>query len=97
MTRHFITVEWCGSGRRGIFCRQNGTAVAKDNEPYTTEEIDNFLGPFTLILSPQSQQMNEADLAHYNCFVPLEEYSNEWGIAFAAEDWGLNSEVLAQS
>jgi hypothetical protein len=82
--RHFITVEWCNNGFRGVFCRSDGVATGKD-EPYTVEEMDNFLGPFTLVLSPESLEMSETELAQYNRFVPLAEYSREWGIALTEE------------
>ena len=85
-TRYFITVEWCDNGFRGVFCSKDGTAAAKDGEPYTTEELDNVLGPFSLILSPRSEEMSEADLERYTRFVPLAEYSYEWGIALTIED-----------
>lgn len=96
-TRYFITVEWCNNGFRGVFCRKDGTAAAKDGEPYTVEEMDNVLGPFTLILSPRSEEMSEADLTQYTRWVPLAEYSHEWGIALTVEDQEAWWEAVKES
>jgi hypothetical protein len=85
-TSYFITVEWCGNGFRGVFCNKAGIGIAKDGKPHTDEEMDQALGPFFIILHPQSEEMSEADLARYECFVPLAEYSHEWGIALTVED-----------
>ena len=40
-----------------------------------------ILGPFDLILSPQSLELSEEELKAYHLFAPLAEYSNQYGIA----------------
>lgn len=79
ITRHFISVDRCNDNRRGIFCRGNGDAPSSDI-PYTQEEIDECLGPFTLILNPKSIELTEEELKEYTTYTPLAEYSNEYGI-----------------
>lgn len=77
----FVTVEWCSDEHRGIFCSRDGTCLRKDGEPHTQEEMDNCLGPFTLILNPKSEPLTEEEIAQYTHFRPLAEYKNQYGIA----------------
>jgi len=79
---YFLTVEWCNDGRRGVFCSETGIAYRKDNNPHTDAEMMKILGPFWIILSPQSEEFSRAQLEDsYATFVPLAEYSNRYGIA----------------
>jgi len=81
---YFLTVDWCKRGQRGVFCRSDGAAFRKDEEPHSKAEIDEILGPFWLVLSPLSLLLTEAQLAEYTQFVPLAEYSHQYGIACKA-------------
>ena len=80
MGRYFLTVDWCSKGRRGVFCDSRGNPFGKDVE-HTEDEIDEILGSFSLILSPQSSLLAEEELAQYSRWVPLAEYSNFYGVA----------------
>lgn len=82
---HFITVEWCNSGFRGIFSRSDGQAAAKE-DVWTRDEMDDFLGSFTLILSPESEVLTQSRLKQYSYWFPLAEYCHEWGIALTEAD-----------
>lgn len=79
-TRHFLTVDWCNKGKRGIFCSKEGAPFSQDH-PFTEDEIQEVLNVFYLILSPQSLELTEEELKEYNKWYPLAEYSNEYGIA----------------
>ena len=81
----FVTVEWCSDEHRGIFCSRDGACLRKDGEPHTQEEMDECLGPFTLILNPKSEPITEEEVAEFTLFRPLAEYSNEYGIALRRE------------
>lgn len=81
MERYFITVEWCNNGIRGIFCDGTGGTFSKETE-HTEEEIQNYVGPFSLILSPKSEPFTEEELKKYNKWRPLAEYKQYFGIAF---------------
>ena len=84
---HFLTVSWCNSGERGIFCDREGHAFRKKNgEAHSPEEMRAILGPFWLILNPESKLLTEDELAEYNHWVPLAEYKNEYGIVMKVED-----------
>ena len=78
--RYFITVDWCNEGRRGVFTRADGAAFPSDS-PHTGQEMYEVLGPFWLILNPTSEPLTEEELREYSWFIPLAEYSNEYGIA----------------
>lgn len=80
--RWFITVDWCNQGKRGIFCDFHGNCVVKD-EQHTLDEIENSLGVFSMILNPLSEKMTIEEAIAHNKWIPLEEYSNQWGIAFS--------------
>jgi hypothetical protein len=79
--RYFLTVEWCNSGKRGVFCSAAGNPFAEDDSPHTDEEMQDILGPFWMILSPKSELITKDDLTAYTLFRPLAEYSNAYGIA----------------
>ena len=78
--KYFLTVEWCNSGKRGLFCSKEGNAFSQDH-PFTEDEAWEILRAFDLILNPQSLELTEAELKNYNKWYPLAEYSNEYGIA----------------
>jgi len=79
-SRYFITVDWCKEGRRGVFCNNTGVAYSKDTQ-HTTEEMDKILGPFWLILDPESTPFTEEELMEYKVWTPLDEYSGVFGVA----------------
>ena len=79
--KYFLTVDWCNQGKRGPFCDKQGRSFIKDDEPHTRDEMEEILGVFFLILSPQSLPFTENELKGFNRFVPLAEYSDEYGIA----------------
>jgi len=78
---YFLTVDWCKKGSRGIFCNLEGHCFRKDDEPHTELEMQEILGSFWIILSSESRLISEQELSEYNQWVPLEEYSNQFGIA----------------
>ena len=78
---YFLTVEWCNVGKRGVFCAASGASFPKVDEPHTELEMQEILGPFWMILSPQSLEITEEELEEYCQFIPLPEYCNEFGIA----------------
>ena len=80
-TRHFMTVEWCNSGKRGVFCDSSGRSGCCGDNPLTTDEMRESLGPFWLILDPESEEMTGEELGKYTNWRPLAEYSNAYGIA----------------
>lgn len=83
---YFLTVEWCSKGGRGIFCSIRGNAFRKDREPHTWEEMRDILGPFLMILSPESQVFTEEQVAEFSWFRPLAEYKGAYGIALTEEN-----------
>jgi len=82
---YFLTVKWCGKGGRGIFCDTGGKSPWKDGEPHTPEEMWDILGPFFLILSPESRAFTEEEVAEFTYYRPLAEYKAEYGIALKEE------------
>jgi len=84
MRRWFLTVDWCSKGHRGIFCNTKGGSFGKDTQ-HTEDEMEEILGPFALILNPQSIELDEAGLKEYHRFIPLAEYSHQYGIACKVE------------
>ncbi len=78
---YFLTVSWCNDGRRGIFCSDEGNGFSKEGEPHTEHEMWEILGPFALILNPQSLPFTEAEIGEYIIFRPLPEYTKKYGIA----------------
>jgi len=79
--RYFVTVDWCGQGQRGVFCDPTGRTFCRET-PHSEDEMWDILGPFDLILSPQSVLISEEELTKYSSFVPLAEFSNQYGIAY---------------
>lgn len=77
---YFLTVEWCKVGTRGVFCATSGASFPKVGEPHTELEMQTILGPFWIILAPQSLEITEEELKEYCRFIPLAEYCNEFGI-----------------
>lgn len=86
MDTYFLTVDWCNKGRRGIFCDAEGHCFRKDDEPHTELEMQEILGPFWLILSSESLAFNEQQVSEFSQWIPLSEYSNQFGIASKAPD-----------
>jgi hypothetical protein len=82
--RWFITVDWCSQGKRGIFCDAQGNCMVKDRQ-HTMDEIGNALGVFEMILDPKSEEMSIDEVAQYTRWIPLAEYSHQWGIATVPE------------
>ena len=78
--RFFITVDWCNSGNRGIFCDDTGLPFSKEIS-HTQDEMLDILGPFWMILNPKSEQFSEEEIKEFNIFRPLAEYTNKYGIA----------------
>ena len=83
-TRHFLTVDWCNRGKRGLFCSKEGNPFSQDH-PFTEDEAWKVLDSFALILDPQSLELTEEELKTYNKWYPLAEYSNEYGIAIKGD------------
>ena len=77
---YFLTVDWCNKGDRGIFCTLEGETFRKES-PHTEDEMAEILGPFRLVLAPETKQFSEESLAEFNKWRPLAEYSNQYGIA----------------
>lgn len=82
---YFLTVDWCSKGTRGIFCDRKGMSPWKDGEPHTREEMWDILGPFFMILSPESRPFTDEEVAEFTYFRPLAEYKGEYGIALKEE------------
>jgi len=78
---YFLTVDWCNSNRRGIFCKRQGQGYWKKDEPHTADEMGNILGPFDMILNPKSELLTIDQVKEYTQWIPLAEYSYEFGIA----------------
>lgn len=85
MTRHFITVEWCKNGHRGIFCDGEGGVFSQD-KPFTEEKMFEILGVFSLILEPRSKAFTEEEAAQHTRWVPLAEYTHQYGIALIPKE-----------
>lgn len=85
MEKHFITVEWCKNGYRGIFCDGEGGAFSQD-EPFTKGKMLEILGAFALILDPQSKALTEEETSQYTRWIPLAEYTHQYGIALIPKE-----------
>ena len=79
-SRYFLTVDWCKKGNRGIFCDGQGKPFSLYRQ-HTQEEMDSILGPFWMVLDPQSVRFTEEEAAAHNRWYPLAEYSNAFGYA----------------
>jgi len=75
-----MTVEWCNSGKRGVFCDTYGKPFSQE-QPHTDNEMREILGHFWMILSPKSEPFSQSELKRFNQFRPLPEYTNQYGIA----------------
>jgi len=84
MKRYFLTVDWCSTGNRGIFCDSMGNCFSQDT-PHTEEDFFRILDHFGLILTPLSLLLSEDEVAQYTRWVPLSEFSNMYGIALRKE------------
>lgn len=83
---HFLTVDWCGEGKRGLFV-QIKRDVEHTNilpfhklDPYTKKEMKEILGTFELILKPKSVEMSFNEAFEHKELKMLAEYSNAYGI-----------------
>jgi len=83
--RWFVTVAWCGKGPRGIFCDSEGRTTSSEVQ-HSHSEMQDVLGPFWMILDPISVEMTAEEVAEHNQWQPLDEYSDEFGIAIKEED-----------
>ena len=79
-TRYFLTVKWCNSGFRGPFVSRQGAGYSSE-VPHTRDEMDDILGPFSMILNPKSEPFTEAEVSKFTVFHPLAEYQQAFGIA----------------
>ena len=84
MKRWFLTVDWCRKGNRGIFCNADGNSFSKETQ-HTDDEMWGILDAFSLILAPESLELSEDELKEYHLFVPLAEYSDQYGVAVRHE------------
>lgn len=82
---YFLTVDWCGQGRRGVFASARGVGFRKDGGPHTDEEIREILGLFEMVLNPESRLLTFNELAKYNRWHPFEEYSGRYGVVLRAD------------
>ena len=82
--RYFLTVEWCRNGNRGIFCDRGGNCFSKD-EPHTLDEMREILGPFWLVLGPESMAFSEQEVFEHSRWFPLMEYKGVFGFAMCEE------------
>ena len=82
-TRWFLTADFLSKGRRGVFCSGTGQCSASDTQ-HTEDEIQAAFGPFWVLMNAQSIELDETGLAEYTTWIPLEEYSNQWGLAYKA-------------
>ena len=80
MKRYFLTVDWCNKDNRGVFCSTDGNPFSKE-EAHTEDEMAEILGHFEIILNPKSEPFTQEELAKYHRFVPLAEYTNQYGVA----------------
>lgn len=83
---YFLTVDWCNKSRRGIFCDVDGHCFRKDDEPHTALEMQTILDVFWIILSPKSELLTEEQVAEFTFWLPLAEYSNQFGVAHNRND-----------
>ena len=90
MKRWFLTVDWCSKGNRGIFCNTEGQSFGKDAQ-HTEDEMWAILDAFSMILAPQSIELSEDELKEYKRFVPLAEYSNQYGVAVKVNQESSNA------
>lgn len=78
---YFLTVDWCAQGHRGVFCNSQGGPYRKDEGPHTEEEMYEILGPFFLVLAPESQLFTVSELSEFSRWTPLAEYLGRFGVA----------------
>lgn len=79
-SKFFVTVDWCDTGKRGIFCSSTGEGFVKETE-HTVEEMQEIVGSFFIILNPKSELFTKEELKKYNRWRPLAEYRNHYGIS----------------
>jgi len=82
---YFLTVDWCNQGKRGIFCNSDGICFRKDGEAHTEDEMFEILGAFDLVLAPKSELLTIEQVKKFTRWVPLAEYSYQYGIALEKE------------
>ena len=79
--RYYLTVDWCGIDKRGVFCDRKGGAFCHIGGPMDEDETFKILGAFSLILAPEWHPLTKAEMAEYKVWYPLPEYSNQYGVA----------------
>ncbi len=79
-SRYFLTVDWCGQGKRGIFCDSQGQAIAKEM-PHDADDFWRILDAFGMVLAPQSQLLLEEEVEKHVMWTPLAEFNGVYGIA----------------
>lgn len=89
-TRYFVTVAWCHNKWRGPFVNREGTGYSSETR-HTETEMREILGPFWLILNPQSTPFTADELAKYTVLHPLAEYQHAFGIACDPHNLPANS------
>ena len=77
--RWFVTVDWCNKGERGVFSDAHGNGFSSE-QPHTEDEMAEILGMFWLILNPKSEPFTSEQLAKYHTWIPLAEYSFQYGV-----------------
>jgi hypothetical protein len=80
-----LTVDWCNEGKRGIFCSNTGQAFLKETQ-HTEDNFWEILDCFSVILNPQSTEMTKEEIKQYKQWIPLTEFSNQYGIALQKEE-----------
>jgi hypothetical protein len=85
VSKYILTVDWCSKGNRGIFAGLDGNCFWRDDRPHTADEMFAILGPFDLILSPESILFTEEEMKQYHTFIPLAEYSDQYGIVIKSK------------
>ena len=91
-TRYLVTVSWCNNDWRGPFVNREGTGYSSE-KPHTQAEMQEILGPFWMILNPQSEPFTPEELAKYTVFHSLAEYQHAFGIAADPYDLPANAVV----
>ena len=82
---HVISVSR-RDGVRGIFIEMATCSCTWKKEPFTDDEMHRYLGPFALILKPQSMTITHADMADYLYSEALAEYQKVFGISYRKQD-----------
>ena len=83
----YLKVNW--DGNEGIFCAKDGRSFKKETG-HTVKEMSDILGVYYPLVGARSVEMTPDDVLEYaNCFMPLDEFQNEYGVAVR----GINEDV----